>query len=332
MNGYELIYEYSPYILGTIVSRVEQHEKDIYHELRELNELGKTRITSGNDTWKAELRNMLSINGFQLAWEDLDGPSQDQVVRNIENTLYSAGYTAEIAKDMGTLAIIQTLQEGRFPNKSSSLTERQIEGLRKELIITIKRFAWAKELDDDAIVVNTVGFDRGAYSEGKLDIAIRLPKVHNRRQVRSEVKNYTEIFKIGTIGQKYLKPILDSVWFSRDENKNEIIFHINSLVVEECCNNFLLDKYKDWFPFIEDGNKIVLFSDFIYNVIEGDKKIQLRNYGQRILTPIQIQENEQYGKILQELRRQGHARKAMVSMLGDLKNSNYQLWYANNSK
>ena len=96
-------------------------------------------------------------------------------------------------------------------------------------------------------------------------------------------------------------------------------------MVEECCNNFLLDKYKDWFPFIEDGSRIILFSDFIYNVIEGDKKIQLRNYGQRILTPIQIQENESYSKILQELRTQGHARKAMVSMLGNLKDSNYQL-------
>lgn len=96
-------------------------------------------------------------------------------------------------------------------------------------------------------------------------------------------------------------------------------------MVEECCNNFLLDKYKDWFPFIEDGSRIILFSDFIYNVIEGDKKIQLRNYGQQILTPIQIQENESYSKILQELRTQGHARKAMVSMLGNLKDSNYQL-------
>lgn len=332
MNTYELIYEYSPYILGTIVSRVEQHEKDIYHELRELNQLSKTHITSSNTTWKSELREMLSINGFQLSWEDLDGPTQNDVIRNIENTLYSAGYTAEIAEDIGTQSIIQTLQQGHFPNRTKPLTDRQIEGLRKELIITIKRFAWAKELDDDAVVINTVGFDRGAYSEGKLDIAIKLPKVHNRRQVRSEVKNYAEIFKIGTVGQKYLQPILDSVWFSRDEEKNQIIFHINSLVVEECCNNFLLDKYKDWFPFIEDGSRIILFSDFIYNVIEGDKKIQLRNYGQQILTPIQIQENESYSKILQELRTQGHARKAMVSMLGNLKDSNYQLWYANSSK
>ena len=64
--NYELIYEYYPYILETIIPRVEQHEKDIYHELRELNNLGRTKITPNNKTWKQELKDMLSLDGYQL--------------------------------------------------------------------------------------------------------------------------------------------------------------------------------------------------------------------------------------------------------------------------
>jgi hypothetical protein len=325
-NRYELIHAYAPYILSTIKKRAEQHEKDIYHELRELNKLSKTKITQNNTEWKQELRDMLSLKGYQLTYNDL----LPDVTNSIIQTLLESGYTTEIIKDLGVQSLIETLQKGHFKdNPKKKLSAEQLKGLQKELVVTIKRFAWAKELDDSAIVVNTSGFDKSAYAEGKMDISIRLPKVKNRRQVRSEVKNYADIFKIGTLDSNYLQPILDTLWFSVNTQTKEIIFHLDEQVIEEQCDAYLMDKYSNFFPFIEDGENILLFSDFIYNLTDsenGSKNIELRNYGAPILTS-QPLESEVQKEILEQVRLQGADRKRIAHMLG-LSSNKYSLWYS----
>lgn len=323
-SKYELIHAYAPYILTTVKQRAERHEKDIYHELRELNHLSKTKINKDNTTWKQELRNMLSLEGYQLEYEDLTPDVESSII----NTLIENGYTTEIMEDLGVQSLIQTIQKGHFKNNpKKTLTAEQIRGLQRELIITIKRFAWAKDLDDSAIVINTEDFDKGAYSEGKFDIAIKLPKVQNRRQIRSEVKSYAEIFKIGTFGSQYLQPILDNMWFSVNQQTKEIVFHLNDSIIEEQCDRFLMDKYDNFFPFVEDGKNILLFSDFIDNVTGTDatKQIELRNYGAPIMTPQPLDGSTQT-EILQQTALKGAERKKIAHSLG-LSSNNYSLWY-----
>jgi hypothetical protein len=323
-SKYELIHAYAPYILTTVKERAERYEKDIYHELRELNQLSKTKITKNNTTWKQELRDMLSLEGYQLEYEDLTPDVESSLI----NTLAESGYSTEIVKDLGVQSLIQTIQKGHFKNSpKKQLKPEQIRGLQRELIVTIKRFAWAKDLDDRALVINTEDFDKGAYSEGKFDITVRLPKVQNRRQVRSEVKAYTEIFKIGTLGSKYLQPILDSMWFSVNQQTKEIVFHLDDSIIEEQCDNFLMDKYDNFFPFIEDGKNILLFSDFIDNVTGSNatKRVELRNYDAPIMTSQSLDGSTQV-EILQKTALRGEERKKIAHSLG-LSSNNYSLWY-----
>lgn len=325
-NKYELIYAYAPYILITLKERAERHEKDIYHELRELNNLSKTKITANNITWKQELRDMLTLEGYQLKYDDLT----PDVETSIFNVLAESGYSTDIVNDLGVQSLIETIKNKHFKNNpKKTLTKKQINGLQRELIVTIKRFVWAQDLDESSVVINTAEFDKGVNSEGKFDIAIKLPKVKNRRQVRSEVKSYAEIFKIGTLSSQYLLPILDSLWFSVNQQTKEIVFHLNGDIVEEQCDRFLMDKYDNFFPFIEDGKNILLFSDFIENVAgeEATKRIELRNYGKSIMTPQPLTGSTQ-NEILNQTVLTGAARKAIAYKLG-LSSNNYSLWYGN---
>ena len=138
MNGYEIVHEYAPYILTTILPRVEQHEKDIYHELRELNKLPKTKITQNNENWKEELRQMLSLQGYQLEPDDIDW--QD-LTNSLKDVIYKKGYGLEIMEDLGIQSLIETLSTGQFSNNKKVLSPNQIEGLKKELLVTIRRHA-----------------------------------------------------------------------------------------------------------------------------------------------------------------------------------------------
>ena len=326
MNNYELVYYYSTQILVSIIPRVERHEKNIYHELRELNGLSRTAIHSNNVTWKDELKKMLSLEGYQLTWDDIAGNNREEILQNIENILVDSGYTEDLIRDAGIQGLISTNVNGKFSNNSNNLNKslniREMNGLKKELLVAIKRYAWAKDLDPNSIFIETAGFNKGAYSEGKMDVSIRLPKVNNRRQIRSEIKNYADIFKIGTMGIKYIKPILDSVYFTKDLAKNEIIFHVDGDIVEDCCNNFLQDKYTDWFPFIEDGNKILLFSEFIRNIVSTNR-LELRNYGSRVFNksfPLDI-------KKLQSLEKIGERGKTSIFNVINFDKVDFQLWY-----
>ena len=326
MNNYEIIYSYIPYILMEIKKRAENHEKEIYHEVRELNGLPKTRISSKNETWKQELRDMLSIKGYQLTIDDISN-DMPTLYREVSNLLISGGYTNDIFTDIGVKNLMRAIQNKKFDNSTKILTKQQLDGLKKELEVTLKRFMWARDLDSTSIVFNTYGFDRGAYSEGKMDIVIKLPAVKNKRAVRSEVKNYTEIFKIGTLGQNYISKILDSMWYSIDQNNKEIIFHLSGRIIEECCNDYLKDKYKDWFPMIEDGTNLLLFSDFIENIagVNGKYSLQLRNYGQPILKPIPLK-NSDYAMNLAQIAEEGKKHKNVARNIS-IKMNKYSLWY-----
>lgn len=325
--GYELIYAYAPRILQDVKNRAEQHEKDIYHELRELNGLSKTKIMKNNTSWKQELREMLSLEGYQLTYEDLT----PEVYQSITDTLASSGYTTEIAEDLGIQSLIETLNKGHFKNNpSKKLSPAQLNGLKKELIVTIKRFMWAKDLDPRAVVFNTAEFNRGAYSEGKLDIGIKLPSVGNRRQVRSEVKSNTEIFKIGTLGDTYLKPIFDNIVFSVNPETHSIKITLSAKKIREQCDAFLMDQHKEFFPFIEDGNSILLFSDFIENLIgkEPTKQIELRNYGEPIWVK-DILDQDLKEKIIKNSPKSLDVedKNKIAKRLG-LSSNKYSLWYA----
>lgn len=102
-----------------------------------------------------------------------------------------------------------------------------------------------------------------------------------QRQIRTEVKNYTDIHKIASLDSNSMNQIARTAWTSVDPKDNAIVIHLNSQVIEDVCNNFLLKKYKDnLFPFIEDGNNIILFSEFIENLAGEDPNhaLELRTY------------------------------------------------------
>ena len=241
--------------------------------------------------------------------------------------LLQSGYTDDIIKDEGTKQLIQTLTQGHFSGSSKALNKSQIDGLRTELMTTIRRFAWAQDLDPDSITMNTYEFNKGAYSEGKLDVSIKFPKVHNRRQIRSEIKNYLQIMHIGDWGnneEKYIKPILETVDFTFDPEKKEVVFHVSSKVVKQCCDEYLKEKYKEFFPFFEDGQNIMLFSEFINNLLNS-YKLQLRNYGEKILDPVQLKDSPFYTDVMHQVMKEGQARKQYLQAADTIKKVKFGL-------
>lgn len=286
--NHRVLYSYYPYVLSTIQARAEQHEKDIYHELREAKGETRTRITSKNNAWKDELKALLNMNEVE-ANQDVNSDAilniQSDIIEAVQTSFKDSTALSDFAADVGIRALINSIRKGGFvksDGKFKPLNDNELQGLRKELLISIQRYNWAKDLSKDAVLINTVGFDRGAYSEGKLDIAIKLnTRETKQRQIRTEVKNYTDIHKIASLDSNSMNQIARTAWTSVDPKDNAIVIHLNSQVIEDVCNNFLLKKYKDnLFPFIEDGNNIILFSEFIENLAGEDPNhaLELRTY------------------------------------------------------
>lgn len=318
MNKYELIYEYYSNILDVVKTRAEKYEKTIYHELRELNGLNKIKIKKDDNGWKEDLRDLLSLDGYQIGWEDIEGAASEEILHNIQNILVNSGYSDNLIGDIGIKKLASYISDKKFDN-GKLISNAQLEGLKKELITSIKRYVWAKDIDITALFYNTDKFG-GGLSAANADIIIKFPKVNNRKVFRSEVKNYLDIFHIGNLPKNDIDPILRTIYFELDKSKNQILIHINGNIVQECCDRFLLNKFNDSFPIMEDGKHIILFSEFIDSM--KNTKLNLRNEGEKILEPIFLNENQIDNN--DELKDIALTKKKIVT---GLRNPKFGLWY-----
>lgn len=341
---YMILYSYYPYVLNELQEQAERHEKDIYHELREAYGKDRTRITDNNTTWKAELKDMLNLNNSSInttinnqLFLDITSDIEQAVS---ESFYYHPEWYIEFIMDDGIKKLMNQIKNGQFEGSPKKLTDDQLRGLRRELLVSLKRFNWAKNLSPDAVTINTYKFEGGAYSEGRLDIAVQLnTRDTKQRQIRSEVKNYTEIFKIGSLDFASISTIIKTAWFTVDRATNELKLHLSSDVIEDVCNEFLRHKYtrasdgrvENLFPIIEDGGEIILFSEFIENLSreEPSKALQLRTYSNLgIYNNVSLTNPAGMTDWYAEIRnKEKEIRKQLLSAKKD-----YTLWYGNKDK
>lgn len=165
--NHRVLYSYYPYVLSTIQARAEQHEKDIYHELREAKGETRTRITSKNNAWKDELKALLNMNEVE-ANQDVNSDAilniQSDIVEAVQTSFKDSTALSDFAADVGIRALINSIRKGGFDKsdgKFKPLNDNELQGLRKELLISIQRYNWAKDLSKDAVLINTVGLIEG---------------------------------------------------------------------------------------------------------------------------------------------------------------------------
>lgn len=272
-NSYN-IYAFHPSGLDKMKTQAEKYEKNIYTQLCQLNGLKRPRITSNNTTWKEDLKSLLSLKGeYDLLIEEQD--VIDSVYEAVVKGIGNANLLPMFIESAGIKELGKTIRAKSFDGGKHILSDAQLAGLAKEMITSIKRFKWAKDLDVNAYFENTSEFGRGAYGSELYDISIKFDRddtINSRRMFRSEVKSNLEHFHL--IGKKFDDALIDMLLKDSSMRilNNELHLILKKTSLEEMSETLLASKYLDVgnYPIFEDSKDVKLFSEIVES-LKNDK-------------------------------------------------------------
>lgn len=286
MAQYYDIYAFHPSGLDKMKTSAEKYEKNIYSQLCQLNGIKRPRITSNNTVWKDDLKALLSLEGdydLPINEEDVINDAYNAVVKGIGD----ANLLPLFIQSSGVKELGKSIRTKSFDGGKHILSDNMLKGLATEMVTSIKRFKWAKDLDVNATFENTSEYGRGAYGSELYDIAIKFDRgetINSRRMFRSEVKSNLEKFHI--IGKKMDQALIDMLLKDSTMrvvgDKLHLILKKTSL--EEMSETLLASKYlhEGNYPIFEDGHNIKLFSEIVES-LKNDKYLidQIENYNLR---------------------------------------------------
>lgn len=282
-------------IVNTLKKSAEKYEKNLYSQIQHLTDerfqTGDRKKVSGYTPQK--LKEALKTSKIEGVNSQSNSDLWDLVDYVEQQTWYWLNTTPD-GKDYieagGFNKLMQDLQRGGFIDNKGQykpLSTKRLDGLRKELVIALRRAQWAYAIDEKSVIVETNKFNNTRYPEGSGDFVIKFSKdesMKSRRPIVGEAKSSIDSFNVGSINTWALDKIFTpkSIRLVGNTIKVQLDKKNFEQGIAVVFNNKFMHGRHDEFggmntPFFEDYNgNILLFSEFIADV--GSRGIGVRDF------------------------------------------------------
>ncbi len=305
-SNYAYGFDVNGAFLDALLKSANKYEQDLYSQLVRLNEPdkyndGKQHKVRGFS--RSKLKELLQTH--DLTWGDdekLDLQTStialDELVDYVELATQHWLETTKDGTDFfeagGFAALLGDIKAGGFKvagtDKIKQLSKPRLDGLKKELIIGLKRAGWAYNLDENSVIVESNGFKNERYPEGSLDFLIKFDKEStnkkSRRPMAFEAKSNINDFSVGAISATSIKKMLTPTKVETSQDGSQVRVYLSAKAFSEAADKIFIKKYlhgrRDYggmnTPIFEgyDGS-IMLFSEFIEDI--KSRGIGIRDYG-----------------------------------------------------
>ncbi len=292
------------------------HFNDKYQKL--VNQKGWANITDsrimeslGQDNdWKQALKSWIKDGALSKVEEysKLSDSELQKLVDIVEKRTIDWLATSDDGKDyiagQGFNQLWQEIQTGRWSTNDQLIGDIQLAGLKRELIIALSTADWMYGLDPKSITIETKDFT-GRHQEGRFDVMAKFSHAElgkgysKRRPIRLESKLHLDNFALGTINNHFLYNAQIN-WIKINGNNGQIAWTFNEQNLQSLIDIYLKEKYAqggEWnksniLPMFTDGTEIMLFSEFIDNVVNGDHGLYAEFDDQDLMNQINLLAND----------------------------------------